>query len=100
MRTFLLRDPAAVSQFKRSGVLRRDSATIYRCLYDQISENVRNHAGPLWFLYEKVYYVPVEKRTFRNIRIEILNMSGERIAFKDSKTPLKAVLHFQRVITH
>ena len=53
------------------------------------------------FLYENVYYVPVEKRTFRrDIRIEIVNLSGERIAFKDSKTPLKAVLHFRRVMTH
>jgi len=52
------------------------------------------------FLYENVYYVPVEKKTFRDIRIEILNLSGKRIAFRDSKTPLKAVLHFRRVITH
>ena len=39
------------------------------------------------FLYENVYYVPVEKRTFRDKRIEILNLSGERITFRDSKTP-------------
>jgi len=51
-------------------------------------------------LYENVYYVPVEKKTFRDILIEILNLSGERIAFRDSKTPLKAVLHFRRIITH
>ena len=57
-----------------------------------------NYGGE--FLYENVYYVPVEKRTFRNIRIEILNLSGERMPFRDSKTPLKAVLHFRRVITH
>jgi hypothetical protein len=52
------------------------------------------------YLFENVYYVHVEKRTFRDIRIEILNLSGERIAFRDSKTPLKAVLHFRRVVTH
>jgi len=52
------------------------------------------------YLFENVYYVPVEKRTFRDIRIEILNLSRERIAFRDSKTPLKAVLHFRRVVTH
>jgi len=39
------------------------------------------------FLYENVYYVPVDKGTFRDIRIEILNLSGERITFRDSKTP-------------
>jgi len=44
-----------------------------------------NYCGE--FLYENVYYVPVEKKTFRDIRIEILNLSGERIAFRDSKTP-------------
>jgi len=51
-------------------------------------------------LYDNVCYVPVEKRMFRDIRIEILNLTGERVAFKDSKTPLKVVLHFRRVITH
>jgi len=50
-------------------------------------------------LFEKVYYVPVEKKTFHNIRIEILNLFGKHIAFKDSKTPLKVVLHFRRAIT-
>ena len=52
------------------------------------------------FLYENVCYVPAEKEMFRDMRIEILNLSGERIAFRDSKNPLKAVLHFRRVITH
>jgi len=52
------------------------------------------------YLFQNVYYVPVEEKTFRDIRIEILNLSGEWIAFKDSKTPLKVGLHFRRVITH
>jgi hypothetical protein len=52
------------------------------------------------YLYDNVYYVPVEKRMFRDIRIGILNLTGERIALKDSKTPLKVVFHFRRVITH
>ena len=52
------------------------------------------------YLYDNVYYVPVEKRMFRDIPIEILNLTGERVAFKDSKTPLKVVLHFRRVIIH
>ena len=56
-----------------------------------------NYGGEI--LYENLYYVPVEKKTLRDIRIEILNLSGERIVFRDSKTPLKAVLHFRRVIT-
>jgi len=52
------------------------------------------------YLFDNVYYVPVEKRMFRDIRIEILNLTSERVAFKDSKAPLKVVLHFRRVITH
>ena len=49
--------------------------------------------------FQNVYYVPVEKRTIRDIRIEVLDLSGNRIAFKDSKAPLKVVLHFRRVAT-
>jgi hypothetical protein len=47
--------------------------------------------------FKNVCYVPIEKRTFRDIRMEVLNLSGQRIAFKYSKTPLKVVLHFRRV---
>ena len=52
------------------------------------------------YQFENVYYLPVEKRMFRDIRIEILNLSGERVPFTDGKTPLKVVLHFRQVITH
>jgi len=51
------------------------------------------------YQFENVYYVPVEKRMFRDIRIEILNVAGERVPFTDGKTPLKVVLYFRRVIT-
>ena len=51
------------------------------------------------YLFENVYYVPLEKKTFRDIRIEILNQSGELIPLNDSSIPLKAVLHFRRVVT-
>jgi len=37
--------------------------------------------------FDNVYYVPVEKRIFRDIRIEILNLSGERVAFKIARPP-------------
>jgi len=52
------------------------------------------------YQFENMYYVPAEKRMFRDIRIEILNLSGERVPFIDGMTPLKVVLHFRRVITH
>jgi len=57
-----------------------------------------NYGGEYQF--ENVYYVPVEKRMFRDIRIEILNLSGERVPYTDGKTSLMVVLHFRRVITH
>jgi len=52
------------------------------------------------YIYYNVYYVPLEKRMFRDIRNQILNLTGEKVAFEDSKTPLNVVLHFRRVITH
>jgi hypothetical protein len=39
------------------------------------------------YQFENIYYVPVEKRMFRDKRIEILNLSGERVPFTDGKTP-------------
>jgi hypothetical protein len=51
------------------------------------------------YLFQNVYYLPLENETFRDIRIEILNQLGELIPFNDSAIPLKAVLLFRRVIT-
>ena len=44
-----------------------------------------DHGGEYQF--ENVYYVPVEKRMFRDIRIEILSLACERVPFTDSQTP-------------
>ena len=46
---------------------------------------------------ENVYYMPVEKRRFQDIRIEILRQTGERPNFKESDVPTKLLLHFRRV---
>jgi hypothetical protein len=51
------------------------------------------------FAFENIYYVPLEKRSFREIRIEILTLEGVRVPFKDNKSPTKVVLHFRRVPT-
>jgi hypothetical protein len=51
------------------------------------------------YLFTNVYYVPLEKKTFRDLRIKIINQAGELIPFSDSQTHLKVVLHFRRVIT-
>ena len=48
-------------------------------------------------IFENVYYVPVEKRRFQDIRIVILRQTGERPNFKASDVPSKVVLHFRRV---
>jgi len=42
-----------------------------------------------------VYYLPVEKRKFQDIRIEFLTTEGLHIPFEDSTTPKKVVLHFR-----
>ena len=47
-------------------------------------------------IFEIVYYIPVEKRRFMDIRIEILRLTGERVVFNASDVPMKIVLHFRR----
>ena len=57
------------------------------------------------FIYPTVYgehvydyiYLPVGKHTIKNIRIEILQLTGKPVEFTCSKTPTKIVLHFRRV---
>ena len=48
-------------------------------------------------VFTNIYYVPVEKRQFRDIRIELLTLKGKRFALKNSDKPVKVVLHFRRV---
>jgi hypothetical protein len=65
---------------------------LVRCLRTFISPT--HHCQQV---FETVYYVPVEKRRFQDIRIELLNLEGKRVNFRDRKTPVKVVLHFRRV---
>jgi len=48
-------------------------------------------------VYNYIYYLPVEKHTIKNIRIEILQLTDKIVEFKCSKNPTKIVLHFRRV---
>ena len=48
-------------------------------------------------IFENVYYVPVEKRRFQDIRIEVLRQTGEWPNLKASDVPRKVVLHCRRV---
>jgi len=55
--------------------------------------------------FENEYYVPVEKRMFRDIRIEILNQSGKRVPFTDGKTtfeggPSFSAIHYTSIYKH
>jgi hypothetical protein len=49
------------------------------------------------FTFDQVFYLPVENKTFKNIRIEILKLNGTPVNFKDSENPVIVVLHFRRV---
>ena len=49
-------------------------------------------------VFENLYYISVEKRTFREITIHIFYTAGIPIAFKSSKTHAKVVLHFRSVL--
>jgi len=65
--------------------------TLVRCLRTFIYPSISAQQ-----VFDNVYYMPVEKRTFKNIRIEILQLKGRPVPFKSSKTPSMVVLHFRR----
>ena len=47
-------------------------------------------------IFDKMYYVPVEKMDFHTVAIEVLTKLGARVPFPDSAKPLVVVLHFRR----
>ena len=105
----LTHPPPVVGNLKQVVVVRDTNALVYCDLIapqfvgTAVARYLRTFITPTVYgvhYFRNVYYVPVEKRTFRDIRIEVLNLSGQRIAFKDSRAPLKVVLHFRRVATH
>jgi len=48
-------------------------------------------------VFDNVYYLPVEKRIFNSIRIEIYQLTDKPVEFKSSTPLSKVVLHFRRV---
>jgi len=48
-------------------------------------------------VFDNVYNPPVGKRTFRTIRLEILQLTGKQFEFKSTTMPSNVVLHFRRV---
>jgi len=47
-------------------------------------------------VYQNIYYIPVEKSEFQDIRIEIKKLDGEPPEFQKTDVPVKVVLHFRR----
>src|SRR5215475_8509855 len=68
------------------------SGNLVRCLRTFISPS-----ADCQHIFKNIYYVPVEKRQFQDIRVELLTLKGKRFGLKDSNTPVKAVLHFRRI---
>jgi len=48
-------------------------------------------------LYHNIYYFPVEKSEFQDIRIEIKKLDGEPPEFQKTDVPVKVVLHFRSI---
>jgi len=48
-------------------------------------------------LFQNIYYLPVEKKLFQDINVELRETSGEPPALEAGIIPTKVVLHFRRV---
>jgi len=48
--------------------------------------------------FQNIYYLPVEKRVFRDINIQMRLMDGSTVPFEAGILPVKMVLHFRRVV--
>jgi len=58
--------------------------SLVRCLRTSIYPTIS-----VEHIYDYIYYLPVEKYTIKNIRIEILQLTGKRVECKSSKTPTR-----------
>ena len=48
--------------------------------------------------FQNVYYLPVEKRVFRDVNIQMRLMDGLTVPFEAGIIPVKMVLYFRRVV--
>ena len=48
--------------------------------------------------FQNIYYLPVEKRVFQDINIQMRLMDGSTVPFEAGILPVKMVLHFRRVV--
>jgi hypothetical protein len=98
--------PGMVGTFTAIEVVSAKNALIY---YDLISQqfvgsqyvrNLRIFIYPSMHcnhFFKNVYFMSVEKRRFQDIQIELLRLSGDRVAFTASSEPTKIVQHFRRL---
>jgi hypothetical protein len=85
--------PPTVGTFKTAVVVGESCGLIYCSLISQFVGDksvrcLRTFTYPSLYChctFENIYYVPVEKRSFREIRIEALTLEGGRVPFKNSK---------------
>jgi hypothetical protein len=98
--------PPAVGTFKPTAIVSKSHGLIYcnlispQFMGDKSLRCLRTFTYPSLYcqhVFENIYYVPVEKRSFREIRIEALTLEGVRVPFKSSEVPTKVVLHFRGV---
>jgi hypothetical protein len=67
-------------------------SNLVRCLRSYIFASLSGQ-----HIFDNIYYMPVEKRRFQDVRIEVRNLEGKLATFKTSTTPVKLVLHFRRI---
>jgi hypothetical protein len=63
--------------------------TLTRCLHTVLYPDG-------YHIFDKVYYVPVEKSEFQTVSIEVLTKLGDIVPFPDSVKPLVAIPNFRR----
>jgi hypothetical protein len=100
--------PAATGMFSAVTVVGATNALIYCDLispqffgsqYVRVLRTFITPTAHCNYLFEKVYYVLVEKRRFHDIEIKILRLGGKPVEFTDSTIPVKIVLHL-RCVSH
>jgi hypothetical protein len=98
--------PPAVGNIKPVVVVGDTNAIIYCNLIEQqfvgdkLIRCLRTFINPSQYCehkFDTIYYVPVENLHIRHIRIEIRDLAGKLINYKNNNTPIKLVLYFRRI---
>jgi hypothetical protein len=93
--------PFNVGTYNRLQVISANVAVIYCNLISQEvvgSQYVIQRTTYCNHFFDNVYYMPVKKRRFQDIQIQIQGLDGTLVSFADSDVPGK-ILHFRRVST-